>query len=217
MKATTQEIWDKFDRWSQRYLTSGQRVIERMLRKGYSTALAQIPFASADEFLRDLDIIEDLGYTEEMLQNRLHRRIDFLSKYLVDISFDGPEFMQKKSEFIWDQKHGENKTLFSIWLIQDDTNHRGRKQFEPSGHDISFFCNDINQVDLSSMRSAYPYDIIHAWHPNMKPWDAKMINNFINNIEEDLSFDYEVNIEVVLSNSGKRGHSSLEVKCNFHI
>ena len=215
MNVTVSDTWDEFERWSQRYLRFGQVAIKRILRRGYITTLGQIPFASSSEFLDDIDLIERSGYTEEMLKEKLQSRIDFFSKYLVDISFDGPEFMQKKSEFIWSQTLRENKTQLSIWLVQDDTDSRGRKQFEFPGRDISFVCKDINDVDFSSMYSVHPFDRILAWRPSLERWDVDSMNNFIRSVEGDLSFDYEVGIETVQSGSDKRGYRYLELEFVF--
>jgi hypothetical protein len=46
------------------------------------------------------DIILDLNLSESDLSTRISNKIKFLRGYLVDISFDGPEFMAKHSDFL---------------------------------------------------------------------------------------------------------------------
>jgi len=122
MDVSVQNIWDKFDHWSDRYLKIGDVSIRRMLRRGYSTPINRISYASTDEFLRDMDVIDDLLYcSKRMILQRLEDRVSFFSRYLAHISFDGPEFMQKKSEFIWKQNTSDSESLYSIWLVQDNT------------------------------------------------------------------------------------------------
>ena len=46
------------------------------------------------------DIIFDVNIPESELSTRISQKINFIRGYLMDISFDGPEFMAKHSDFL---------------------------------------------------------------------------------------------------------------------
>ena len=210
-------VWNKFERWERRYIKSGQTAIERILTKGYSTALDQISFATADEFLRDLDHVEDLSYyTKDMLLKRLYDRVDFFRTYLVDISFDGSEFMQQKSEFILKQNFRGSQSMYSIWLVQDYDDRSSSIHPNISKNEIGFTCDDIDDVDLASMYSVLPFNRIFAWQPKLLRWDDTSMNEFIDKVDDDLSFDYDVDIEFIPPGPRRSGYSHLELELDFN-
>lgn len=211
-------VWNKFERWERRYMKSGQTAIERILKKGYSTAFDQIPFATADEFLRDLDHVEDLSYyTKDMLLKRLCDRVDFFRTYLVDISFDGPEFMQQKSKFILKQNFRGGQSMYSILLLQDYDDRSSSIHPNISKNEIGFTCNDIDDVDLASMYSVLPFNRIFAWQPKLLRWEDTSMNEFIEKVDDDLSFDYDVDIEFIPPGPGRSGYSHLELELDFNV
>ena len=211
-----QDVWNKFERWERRYMKSGQTAIEALLRKGSSTAAEEIPFATADEFLRDFDLIVGMSYyTEDMLQKRLTDRIGFFRKYLVDISFDGPEFMQKKSEFVWKQNFRGSQSMFCIWLAQDYADRSSSIHPNISKSEIGFTCKNIDEVDLASMYSVLPFNRIFAWRPNIDRWNTELINSFIEKVDVDLSFDYDMSVVPVDPGLQKWEYSHLELECTF--
>jgi len=221
MDVSVQNIWDKFDHWSDRYLKIGDVSIRRMLRRGYSTPINRISYASTDEFLRDMDVIDDLLYcSKRMILQRLEDRVSFFSRYLAHISFDGPEFMQKKSEFIWKQNTSDFESLYSIWLVQDDTDRESTNHAEspePTTAEISFQCTDIKDVDLASMYSVFPYNRMLVWQPNLSRWDDESMSSFIKSAYDDLAFDYDIEANAIQSGSSGAGYGHLELGCTLTL
>jgi|GEM_PF-2882689 len=98
MCRTVQDVWDKFERWKKRYETVCHKAIDEIVSCGYSDLDGGLCFSKWYELNQDL--ILDLGISESELSNRITEKIQFLRGYLVDISYDGPEFMVKHSNFL---------------------------------------------------------------------------------------------------------------------
>ena len=198
MTRSIQDTWDKFERWAYRYKKVCHGTIEEMFDCGYSD------FDSGLFLQKWHELNQDINVSESELYTRVSNKIKFLRGYLVDISFDGPEFMAKHSNFLTLQYPGKCNNSMGVWLEQDlegeieAGSYFGFKEF-----DVSFFCKSFKVVDLSSMRNILPFDRMFVRLPKGQNWDTDSVNNVVKQIKEDLEFDYSVKIQTDGNESGE--------------
>lgn len=181
------DVWDRFERWQRRYRKLSYDIIATSIENGY--------FDDGSVFV---DIHAELGsdpaesYSEETLRSRIDARIAFFRGYLVDISFDQAGFMSKKSRIFPLQYQSRCDQVLGIWLEQDpegECRPGGYLGFQ--GMDVSFFVNQIEDVDLASVWNILPFDSMHLRHPGGTDWTKPEVDKVISSVDEDLSFDLE--------------------------
>ncbi len=106
--------------------------------------------------------------------------------------------------------------MYSVWLVQDYDDRSSSIHPNISKNEICFTCNDIDDVDLASMYSVLPFNRIFAWQPKLLRWDDKSMSEFIEKVDDDLSFDYDVDLEFIQSCPRRSGYSHLELKFYFN-
>lgn len=194
MTRSRQDTWDKFERWAYRYKKVCHKVIEEIFDCGYSDFDGGLFLQKWHEL--NQDIVLDLNVSESELSTRISNKINFLRGYLVDISFDGPEFMAQHSNFLTLQYPSKCNNSIGVWLEQ---NLEG--EIEAGGYfgfqdfDVNFFCKSIKDVDLASMRNILPFDRMFVRRPKGQTWDTISVNNVVQQVKEDLECDYTVKIQ----------------------
>ena len=139
---------------------------------------------------------EELGLSQSELLARLSNKVSFLRGYLVDISFDGPEFMATHSNFLTSQYPSKCNNSIGVWLEQ---NLEG--EIEPGGYfgfrefDVNFFCKSIEEIDLASMRNILSFDRMFIRRPKGRDWDSSSASDILRIVKEDLEFDYSVKVQ----------------------
>lgn len=202
MACSAQDTWNKFDRWAYRYKNVCRKMLEEMFDCGYSDLHDGLFLKEWFEF--DQDIICDLNITKDVLFKRVSHKINFFRAYLVDISFDGPEFMANQSNFLSLQYPSRCDNSTGVWLEQYPThNAEVGGSFGFQEFNVNFFCKHIEDVDLASMRNVLPFDRMFVRLPKAKAWDIFSANFFIEKIKEDLEFDYSVTIQIDNDELGK--------------
>lgn len=193
MTRSTQKSWDKFERWVSRYRKVSLRAIEELLDSEYPDFDGGLFLCK--NFELNLDLIFDFHVLKSELSSRVENKISFLRGYLVDISFDGPEFVERHSNFLTQQYPSKCNNAIGVWLEQDlEGNLEAGSYFGFQKFDVSFFCKNIKDVDLASMRSILPFDRMFVRLPKGQTWDATTDKAMLEQIEEDLKFDYSVTI-----------------------
>lgn len=194
MERSVQGVWDRFERWTKRYKIACHKAIEEMFKCGYSEFDNALYLRKWHEL--NQDIILDLNISESELSNRIYQKIDFLRGYLVDITFDGPEFMAKHSDFLTLQYPSQCNNAIGVWLEQ-----RLDSEVEAGGYsgfqefDVNVFCRSIADIDLASMRNVLPFDRMFLRRPKGKAWDVSSIRSIVQQVKEDIEFDYEVQVK----------------------
>jgi hypothetical protein len=180
-------VWDRFERWAQRYKRSCAREISRMCRKGYADG--PILFLLKHYEVQS-DPVMDLDLGEDELNKRIDSRIAFFRGYLVDISYDGPAFMSRQSRFLTLQYPRRCENAVGVWLEEDT-----KGEVEPWGYhgfrsfDVSFFVNSIEGVDLASMRGVLPFKWMYLRKPKGQAWTQKECRKLERRLDYDLRFD----------------------------
>lgn len=196
MTQNKQDAWERFERWAARYENKSFEFIEKICsNEGNVFADNDLFIQKKEEVQRQLPLSL---LSESALQDRITDKIGFLRAYLVDISFDGPEFMNDKSNFLSLQYPGKCDNALGVWLEKDGESLP--EDFLPSDYfdklNVSFFCKNINDVDLASMYSVLPFDRMFLRRPKGRKWDKAAIDMLIHQIKEDLEFDYSVKIDI---------------------
>jgi hypothetical protein len=202
MTGSVQDTWDKFERWAYRYKKVCHRAIKEMLDRGYSDFDEGLFLQKWDEL--NYDIILDLNLSESDLSTRISKKLKFLRGYLVDISFDGPEFMAKHSNFLTRQYPSKCNNSIGVWLEQNvEGEIEAGGYFGFQGFDVNFFCESLEDVDLASMRNILPFDRMFVRRPKGQTWDAASINDVMQRVKYDIEFDYTVKIQAEHYKSGE--------------
>lgn len=195
MGFTTQDSWEKFERWALRYEKKCRALIKTICKQDNQD------FGSNELFLKERREVENnqsLGHLPEAdLVNRILQKIGFLQAYLVDISFDGGEFMRNKSNFLTAQYPSKCDNSLGIWLERDVENLSEDNIFYHhfNGLSVNVFCKSITDVDLASMYNVLPYDRMFLRQPKGQNWDDVSVETLVNDVREDLEFDYSVEIK----------------------
>jgi len=206
MPYSIQKTWDKFERWQLRYKKVCYRTIDEMLDWENSDCLEDGLFIASWVDL-GLDLFFEQGFSEQDLEKRVLNKINFLNAYLVDVSFDGAEFMSKKSNFLTAQYPSRCHDSFGVWMEQylerdDGSSIESGASMSFQGFDASFFCKSISDVDLASMRNIIPFDRIFILRPHEESWDRKSIKSIYHKVKEDLEADFIVQIQVDNNENG---------------
>lgn len=191
MKNTIQDVWDRYEAWQRRYRRQCYQIIDEMMEQDYADIFDALFLQRPDELYEDL--INDCRLTGEQLKKRVNNKVNFIRGYLVDISFDGPEYMDKCSRFLSCQYPSRCDNAMALWFEQylekvplEPGSYHGFQEFE-----AQIFCKKIVDVDLASMRSVLPFDTLHARLPKGERWTKETSNKFVSEIRSDLEFDEE--------------------------
>ena len=185
-----QGTWDRFERWASRYKKICMAIIDEISDKGHCGT--ELVLFSQNWSDLNLDIIMDCNLERSELAARINNRIRFLRAYLVDISFDGEEFMYKYSQFLSCQYPKVCDKQFAFWLeqyIDGNPEAGGYSLFQE--FEASFFCKDPAQIDFASMRTVLPFDRMLIRRPNGEVWDRHGADAIMATIREDIKFDYD--------------------------
>jgi len=192
MTQSIQDVWDKFERWAYRYKKACENTAAELIDCGYSDHDVGLCLSKWHELNQDF---WDLNISESELSTRISQKINFIRGYLVDISFDGSEFMAKHSGFLTLQYPSKCNNSMGIWLDQDlegDIEAGGYFGFQD--FDINVFCKSMADIDLASMRNILPFDRMYIRRPKGLVWDKSSICNVVQQVKEDIEFDYSVQI-----------------------
>jgi hypothetical protein len=187
MTESVQGVWNRFERWANRYTKSCAVEIARICRKGYSDGPTLFLLKSHE--VRG-DPVLDFGLGKAELNERIQRRIAFFCGYLVDISFDGGEFMSKHSQFLTLQYPQRSEKSLGVWLEQSmEGKIEGGAYHGFQDFDISFFIRDIGDIDVASMREVLPFKWMHLRKPGGEKWNHQERRELEQKLEYDLCFD----------------------------
>ncbi|MBE0507576.1 MAG: hypothetical protein IBX50_12825 [Marinospirillum sp.] len=191
MDQTAQDFWEKFECWKKQYQSVFHKLIEEIMSCGYSDFDGGFCFRKWHELNQDL--VLDLNVSESELSNRIIDKIQFIKGYLVDIYFDGPDFADKYYNFLEFQCPSKCDNAIGIWLEQDlEGEVEAGSYFGFQGFDMNIFCRSVDDIDLASMRNILPFDRMYLRQPKGKIWDEQSIRSVVQQVKEDIEFDYEV-------------------------
>jgi hypothetical protein len=88
---SVQGVWDRFERWAERYRRICNETIAKMSERGYSGANEGLFLCKRNEFNHDL--VLNFNLSEQELRDRVDGKVRFLRGYLRDIMCDGAEYM----------------------------------------------------------------------------------------------------------------------------
>ena len=95
---SVQGVWDRFERWAERYRRICNETIAEMSEPGYSDANEGLFLCKRNEFNHDL--VLDFNLSEQELRDRVDGKVRFLRGYLRNIMCDGAEYMHWNSAFL---------------------------------------------------------------------------------------------------------------------
>jgi len=198
MTNSIQQTWDKFERWQKRYTKVCDEAIDEIIEID--------EYDSEGLFLLHCEELE-CGYldvntpSKQELQKRIQNKINFLRGYLVDISFDGPQFMSDYSSFISMQYPSRCNNAYGVWLdqwseIKDEDVRESGDSRHFQGIEIGFFCNSLEDVDLESMNVILPFQRVVVRRPQGKKWDTESSDSIISQVNADICDDGYPEIQV---------------------
>jgi hypothetical protein len=193
MNQSKQDVWKKFERWAKRYKNVCEKAINNMVNNGYYKFEDGLYLSFSKWYELNQDLLLDWGVSESELSNRISQKINFLRGYLIDISFDGHEFMTKKSDFFTLQYPSKCNHAIGIWLEQSmEGKVEAGSYFGFQEYDVNIFCKNVADIDLASMRRILPFDRMFLRLPKGKPWNALNISSVLRQVQEDIEFDYQI-------------------------
>ena len=159
-----------------------------MCRRGHANDAARFLLMHGE---LGCDPILDLALDEEQLNRRIEQKVQFIRAYLVDISYDGGDFMSRHSKFLHLQYAGRSARALGVWLEQsmDVPEIEAGSSFHFQGFDGWLFLNNMKDVDWASIRSVLPFDLMHVEKPDGSKWtqaDRKQLKELLS---EDLGSD----------------------------
>ena len=175
--------WARFERWATRFRKSAQKFVES---KVYLSDEDMLFVATSSGMVNS-----ESGLSWSKIEERVSHKIAFLRGYLVDISFDGPDFMVAKSQFLTNQYPSQCERSFGIWLEQD----LGKENLIPGDYfgfqefEVSIFINRLDDIDFASIRAILPFDRMIIRQPNGVKWTVEDGNAVADHISNDLEDD----------------------------
>ena len=188
MAESVQDVWDRFERWEDRYLKACAKEIGRMCKRGFSNGSAQFLLTHQE---LGCDPILDLHLEENDLNKRIQQRALFFGAYLAVISLDGGRFMSKHSKFLHLQYPKRCLGAMGVWLEQSIDVEEIEAGVSPrfQGFDGSLFIKSMADVDWASMRAVLPFDWMHLRKHDGSQWNQVERTELKQHLQEDLSFD----------------------------
>jgi len=185
----------KYRQWRDGYKQVCDKTINEMLDNGNAGSDNGLFLCKWSELNKDL--IADLMLSEDELETRVVNKLNFIRGYMIDISFDGEQFVGEKSAFLSLQYPDNCRDVFGVWLEQDlgDKNETGA-YFGFQEYDVNFFCKNIADVDLASMREVLLFNKMYLRRPKGVNWDTENAKDVYQKIKDDLEFDFEVDITI---------------------
>jgi hypothetical protein len=195
MNSSLADTLDKYDQWRDNYKQVCDKAIIEMLENGNAGSDNGLFLCKWNEINKDL--IADLTLPEEELEVRVVNKLNFIRGYMIDISFDGDQFVDEKSTFLSLQYPDKCDDSLGVWLEQDLDDRIETGGYYGFGEfNISFFCNKIEDVDLASMRGVLRFNKMYLRRPKGVNWDTENAKDVLQKIKNDLEFDYEVDITI---------------------
>ena len=83
-----------------------------------------------------------------------------------------------------------------IWLEQElEGEVEAGGYFGFQEFSVNIFCQNMGDIDLASMRNILPFDRMFIRRPKGLVWDASNISDIVQQVKEDIEFDYLVQVE----------------------
>ena len=117
-KVTVEEHWVRFERWAGRYRKA---CVDQVMDDDHGEnedPSAWLFGASVSELMTMAGGNGPPDFSED-IKRRLSEKIAFLRGYFVDVSFDGPDFIGKKSSFLTLQYPRRCNNALGFWFEQD--------------------------------------------------------------------------------------------------
>ena len=187
------DMWRSFNRWQKRY------------SKSVVSSKAGLHNWKFSELLKEPTL------TKTEINRRLHLKFDFFKGYLVDLSSDGPEYMQDHGRKLLTYQYPKRcNSSYGVWLYVADYGKDDFPSIFFSEQEISIFTPDIELLDWASMWSIIPFDYVYIRLPYEQRINPQRLRNYANYICNDLDFD-GIHCEIN-SSLFSRGIGCLEIK-----
>ena len=181
-----EQLWDRFDNWSELYIAKCDSEIERLAAAGdYWNSDVEFMAANPDDVRGELDI--DVAMHKAIIR----RKVAFLRVYFRDLSFDGAAFLKRHMRLLPLQLPLRKRNGIGVWLIQDEE----RKELTPNASTeflepcVSLFATSISDIDFSSAHNVLPFDFLFIQNFSGKKWTRPDARRIAKEIEADLRFD----------------------------
>lgn len=206
-----QAQWDRFERWATRFRRSTSSIVDDLSEK----ELVDTP-----DYLFLLRRSEQEGFVEPphesgdlyALEERAKEKIAFLRGYLVDISFDGAEFMALKSQFLTLQYQSRCDSAMGFWFVQWPGNSRPGAYHSFQEDEVALFAKSPNDIDFESVNNILPFDRIFIRQAEGVPWSEARAREIRQAIKSDLGMGHRQFSKII-----GVGSSMLSITFNKHM
>ena len=182
---TIQQQWDRFERWASRFRKSTVRLFDELSERDVIDSQDYLYLLNASELEGAEEAAHEKG-SLAVLVERANEKINFLRGYMVDISFDGPEFMALNSRFLTLQYQSRCNSAFGFWFEQwvENPTPGGYHGFQ--GLDAVLFADSAKDIDFESVRNILPFDTVLVRQPNGAIWSNSQARELVQIIKDDL-------------------------------
>ena len=178
-----QSQWDRFERWVTRFRRTTSSIVDDLTKKELVDTPDYLFLLRWSEY-RGLMVPPHECGDLQMLEERAKEKISFLRGYLVDISFDGAEFMALKSSFLTLQYQSRCDSVMGFWFEQWPENSRPGAYHSFQEDEVALFAISPNDIDFESVNNILPFDRIFIKQAGGASWSelkAKEIRQVIKN------------------------------------
>jgi hypothetical protein len=198
-RLTVDDVWLRFERWVKRYTALCRATISEFYEDGYIWPGDSLFIRRDDESV--VDFVAS-GWPEDLALLRVEDKAAFLRAYLVEVSFDGAEFMLKNSAFLPCQYPSRCNNAYGFWFHQDPENLKPGGSFWFQGDMMSLFCRDPSQVDFTAVHVVLPFETMVIRRPRGRDWDEATQQAVLDEIERDMSHDmaFTMKVDAVFGN-----------------
>lgn len=180
-----QSQWLRFERWATRFRKATSSLVNELSRQELVDTSDYLCLLKWDEYEGVIVPPHELNELD-VLRERAEEKIAFLRGYLVDISFDGSQFMAMHSGFLSLQYQSRCDLAMGFWFEQWPTNSRPGGYFGFQGWDVVLFAASPQDIDFESVNNILPFDRLFIRQAKGVPWTEARAREITRRIKDDL-------------------------------
>ena len=180
-----QTQWDRFERWANRFRRATRTLVDELSARDTVDTPDYLSLLQWSEYEGGL-VPPHENDELEVLAERAKEKIKFLRGYLVDISFDGAEFMALKSNFLSSQYQSRCDSAMGFWFEQWPENSRPGAYHGFQGWDVVLFAASHKQIDFESVNNILPFDRLFIRQAKGISWSESHARMITRDIKDDL-------------------------------
>lgn len=180
MAVPLEEQWSLFKRWAKKYRHACMASVRTY--KSSNSDSSDAFFASWE----DVCELEECGPPNlpTNIEELIEEKIDFMRRYLINVSIDGADSLRLASSILKHQSPGRYRSGLKLWFVQEDSDGRSCTGF--CGMAMALYVNDVDDLDLVSVRCTSLFDSIFVHQSEGVAWTEAEAGALLSQVRENM-------------------------------